>query len=188
MTRMLPTTAPSSSERTHASLSESTDRLLRLAQDRLQQAARNWEQRKNEYVRATEKRIEASRDRIAELKREFELANKDADNHKFEESIAHFRKAIAIYPGFVMARNNLGAQLLALGKLDEAAEELQKAIENAIMLLPETQRMALVLRRYQELSYEEIAETLELSVPAVKSLLFRARTELRARLKNYLEG
>src|SRR5207237_747868 len=62
-------------------------------------------------------------------KREFELANKDADNHKFEESIAHFRKAIAIYPGFVMARNNLGAQLLALGKLDEAAEELQKAIE-----------------------------------------------------------
>ncbi len=66
--------------------------------------------------------------------------------------------------------------------------ELQKAIENAIMLLPETQRMALVLRRYQELSYEEIAETLDLSVPAVKSLLFRARTELRGRLQNYLEG
>ena len=66
--------------------------------------------------------------------------------------------------------------------------ELQKAIENAIMLLPETQRMALVLRRYQELSYEEIAETLDLSVPAVKSLLFRARTELRQRLKTYLEG
>jgi RNA polymerase sigma-70 factor (ECF subfamily) len=66
--------------------------------------------------------------------------------------------------------------------------ELQKAIDDAIMLLPETQRMALVLRRYQELSYEEIAETLDLSVPAVKSLLFRARTELRQRLKSYLEG
>jgi RNA polymerase sigma-70 factor, ECF subfamily len=66
--------------------------------------------------------------------------------------------------------------------------ELQKEIENAIMLLPDTQRMALVLRRYQELSYEEIAETLGLSVPAVKSLLFRARTELRGRLKGYLEG
>jgi RNA polymerase sigma-70 factor (ECF subfamily) len=65
--------------------------------------------------------------------------------------------------------------------------ELQTEIEKAIMLLPETQRMALVLRRYEELSYEEIADVLDLSVPAVKSLLFRARTELRQRLKNYLE-
>ncbi len=65
--------------------------------------------------------------------------------------------------------------------------ELQQAIENAITLLPDTQRMALVLRRYEEFSYEEIAEVLGLSVPAVKSLLFRARTELRERLKNYLE-
>ena len=64
--------------------------------------------------------------------------------------------------------------------------ELQQAIENAITLLPETQRMALVLRRYDELSYEEIADVLDLSVPAVKSLLFRARTELRERLKDYL--
>jgi RNA polymerase sigma-70 factor (ECF subfamily) len=65
--------------------------------------------------------------------------------------------------------------------------ELQQAIENAITLLPDTQRMALVLRRYEELSYEEIADVLDLSVPAVKSLLFRARTELRERLKGYLE-
>lgn len=65
--------------------------------------------------------------------------------------------------------------------------ELQQAIEKAIGLLPDTQRMALVLRRYEELSYEEIADVLELSVPAVKSLLFRARTELRERLKGYLE-
>lgn len=65
--------------------------------------------------------------------------------------------------------------------------ELQGAIERAIGLLPDTQRMALVLRRYEELSYEEIADVLDLSVPAVKSLLFRARTELRERLKDYLE-
>ena len=65
--------------------------------------------------------------------------------------------------------------------------ELEEAIEQAITLLPETQRMALVLRRYEELSYEEIANVLDLSVPAVKSLLFRARTELRERLKGYLE-
>jgi RNA polymerase sigma-70 factor (ECF subfamily) len=66
--------------------------------------------------------------------------------------------------------------------------ELQGAIESAIAALPETQRMAVVLRRYEELSYEEIAEVLDQSVPAVKSLLFRARTELRGRLKIYLAG
>src|SRR5947209_6532689 len=66
--------------------------------------------------------------------------------------------------------------------------ELQRAIEDAIMELPATQRMALILRRYEGRSYEEIADILDLSVPAVKSVLFRARTELRARLANYLKG
>jgi RNA polymerase sigma-70 factor (ECF subfamily) len=65
--------------------------------------------------------------------------------------------------------------------------ELQQAIEEAIQRLPETQRIALVLRRYEQLSYEQIAEVLDLSVPAVKSVLFRARTELRSRLSKYLD-
>ncbi len=65
-------------------------------------------------------------------------------------------------------------------------QELQKAIDSAIANLPETQRLAVILRRYEELSYEEIAETLDQSVSAVKSLLFRARTELRASLQRYL--
>jgi RNA polymerase sigma-70 factor (ECF subfamily) len=64
--------------------------------------------------------------------------------------------------------------------------ELQRKIEEAILSLPENQRMALILRRYEDLSYEQIAEILDLSVPAVKSLLFRARTELRKRLSKYL--
>ena len=66
--------------------------------------------------------------------------------------------------------------------------ELQQAINAAIALLPETQRLAVVLRRYEELSYEEIAGVLNLSVPAVKSLLFRARVLLRERLAHYLES
>jgi RNA polymerase sigma-70 factor (ECF subfamily) len=66
-------------------------------------------------------------------------------------------------------------------------DELRRAIENAITQLPDAQRMALILRRYEDLSYEDIAEVLDLSVPAVKSLLFRARTELRARLSKYLD-
>ena len=62
-------------------------------------------------------------------RREFEAANKAAENNKTQEAITHFRQAIAIYPAFVMAHNNLGAQLLAQGKLGEAAEELRKAVE-----------------------------------------------------------
>lgn len=67
-------------------------------------------------------------------------------------------------------------------------QELQTAIDAAIARLPETQRMAVILRRYEELSYEEIAETLDQSVSAVKSLLFRARTELRESLQKYLSS
>jgi RNA polymerase sigma-70 factor (ECF subfamily) len=65
--------------------------------------------------------------------------------------------------------------------------ELQEAIDAAIASLPETQRLAIVLRRYEGMPYEEIAEVLKTSVPAVKSILFRARAELKARLKRYLE-
>src|SRR3989454_8701655 len=64
--------------------------------------------------------------------------------------------------------------------------ELQRTIEEAILQLPETQRMALVLRRYEQLSYEQIAEVLDLAVRALKSVLFRARSELRSRLSKYL--
>src|SRR6266487_5754829 len=66
--------------------------------------------------------------------------------------------------------------------------ELRRKIEEAILQLPEAQRMALVLRRYEQLTYDQIAEVLDLSVPAVKSVLFRARTELRSRLSKYLGG
>lgn len=64
--------------------------------------------------------------------------------------------------------------------------ELQEAVDKAIAGLPEAQRMAVVLRRYEQLSYEEIADVLGLSVSAVKSLLFRARTSLREALSGYL--
>jgi RNA polymerase sigma-70 factor (ECF subfamily) len=66
-------------------------------------------------------------------------------------------------------------------------KELQQAIECAIRQLPESQRLALILRRYEEMSYEQIGEILDLSEAAVKSVLFRARAELRERLRVYLE-
>jgi RNA polymerase sigma-70 factor (ECF subfamily) len=73
---------------------------------------------------------------------------------------------------------------------DEALRdsELQEAIQAAIDALPEAQRMAVVLRRFDEMPYEEIGKVLGLSVPAVKSLLFRARSALRESLQKYLHS
>lgn len=66
--------------------------------------------------------------------------------------------------------------------------ELQAAVDRAIEALPEAQRMAVVLRRYENMPYEEIAQVLKLSLPAVKSLLFRARVTLREMLRDYLDS
>jgi RNA polymerase sigma-70 factor (ECF subfamily) len=65
--------------------------------------------------------------------------------------------------------------------------ELRQEIDRAISSLPEKQRLAVILRRYEKMPYEEIAITLEISVPAVKSQLFRARTALRESLGRYLK-
>jgi RNA polymerase sigma-70 factor (ECF subfamily) len=67
-------------------------------------------------------------------------------------------------------------------------QEMLRKIDEAIIALPEQQRLAIVLRRYDEFSYEEIAEILKTSVPATKSLLFRARETLRVALQDYLEA
>ncbi len=65
-------------------------------------------------------------------------------------------------------------------------QEMLRAIDRAIRALPEQQRLAIVLRRYDDFSYEQIAEILKTSVPATKSLLFRARETLRVALQDYL--
>lgn len=65
--------------------------------------------------------------------------------------------------------------------------ELRRAVDQAIADLPEKQRLAVVLRRYEKMPYDEIAKVLELSVSAVKSQLFRARTALRESLQKFLD-
>jgi RNA polymerase sigma factor (sigma-70 family) len=70
-------------------------------------------------------------------------------------------------------------------KLLEA--EMQEAIDAAIASLPEKQRLAIVLRRYEGMPYDEIAKVLNTSVEALKSILFRARAGLRQTLSKYLE-
>lgn len=55
-------------------------------------------------------------------------------------------------------------------------------VRRAVQALPEKQRAAVVLHKYHDLDYKEIAQTLRCSESAVKSLLFRAYETLRVRL------
>ncbi|MBD2845149.1 sigma-70 family RNA polymerase sigma factor [Paenibacillus sp. IB182496] len=75
---------------------------------------------------------------------------------------------------------------------EEAAPEQQalrkermSMVREAINQLPEKQRSALILREYDQLDYQEIASILGQTVSSVKSLLFRARTSVKAQLEPY---
>jgi RNA polymerase sigma-70 factor (ECF subfamily) len=65
--------------------------------------------------------------------------------------------------------------------------ELARKIEEALAELPENQRTAILLCRQDELSYEEIAEVLDCSLSATKSLIHRGRETLKEKLKPYLQ-
>lgn len=65
--------------------------------------------------------------------------------------------------------------------------EMREAVDSAMTRLPGKQRMAVVLRRFEMLSYDEIGDVMNLSVSAVKSLLFRARSQIREELRDYLK-
>jgi RNA polymerase sigma-70 factor (ECF subfamily) len=60
--------------------------------------------------------------------------------------------------------------------------ERSRQISDALQSLPDNQRLALVLKRYDELSYQEIAQIIGCSVSAVESLLVRAKRTLQEKL------
>ncbi len=60
------------------------------------------------------------------------------------------------------------------------------AIRKHVMALPERQRTAVLMHKYQDLDYKQIGEVLKLSESATKSLLFRAYQTLRERLKAFI--
>lgn len=65
--------------------------------------------------------------------------------------------------------------------------ELQAVVQKAMEQLNERQRMAVLLHKYEDMSYEDIADAMELTGPAVKSLLSRARENLRQVLEPYMQ-
>lgn len=68
-----------------------------------------------------------------------------------------------------------------------ARGELQEHVQSALETLNERQKLALLLHKFEEMTYDDIAETMEMTPSAVKSLLSRARENLRARLEPYMK-
>ncbi|WZP00875.1 sigma-70 family RNA polymerase sigma factor [Isosphaeraceae bacterium EP7] len=66
--------------------------------------------------------------------------------------------------------------------------ELSDVIRGALETLGEDQRMAVLLNKFEGMSYQEIAEIMKRTEPAIKSLLSRARMQLRGQLEPYLKG
>jgi len=64
--------------------------------------------------------------------------------------------------------------------------ELESALGRAIAELPEDRRIVVVLRDIEGLSYEEIAQVLELELGTVRSRLHRARADLKEKLERFL--
>ncbi|RPI81002.1 MAG: sigma-70 family RNA polymerase sigma factor [Planctomycetaceae bacterium] len=67
-----------------------------------------------------------------------------------------------------------------------ARSEIQAVVQEALATLNDNQRMAVLLHKFQEMSYADIAATLDTTVSAVKSLLSRARDNLREKLEPYV--
>jgi RNA polymerase sigma-70 factor (ECF subfamily) len=85
------------------------------------------------------------------------------------------------------------AEVLADPRAPEPAEgaeggEVERRVREAVDALPEQQRLAVVLSRYHHLAYEDVAASMGSTVPAVKSLLMRARDNLRRALAAYVSG
>jgi RNA polymerase sigma-70 factor (ECF subfamily) len=104
------------------------------------------------------------------------------------QKIVHFRSLQQMDQGFYSPQVDRFSQ--PAGKEEELLrEQREKLIHCLLNQLSETHRTVLILYFYQEMSYKEIAETLQVSLSSVESRLFRAKKKLAkilSRQKNYL--
>jgi RNA polymerase sigma-70 factor (ECF subfamily) len=87
-----------------------------------------------------------------------------------------------------------GGEEAAMQVPDNNSQSPQQALENkeraailaeAVAKLPEAQRIAFTLSKYEDLSYQEISDVMDKSISSVESLLFRGKKNLRIQLEDY---
>jgi RNA polymerase sigma-70 factor (ECF subfamily) len=78
------------------------------------------------------------------------------------------------------------ADMTPSAEADLLRQERMKAIRQFVMALPERQKTAVLMHKYEDMDYKQIGEVLKLSESATKSLLFRAYQTLRVNLKGFV--
>ncbi len=103
---------------------------------------------------------------------------RDQKKHRNTQSLdVQFNDSDAPDPGRRLSSSNQDSPEKELENKDKA-----RFLHMALDSLPENQRKAFVLSKYDDLSYKEISEVLEMSISSVESLLFRARKNLQKKL------
>jgi RNA polymerase sigma-70 factor (ECF subfamily) len=120
----------------------------------------------------------------------FTIANNVASNAN--RSLARRREVSVSSPASDSGRGASLEQMALAASGTMPARRLDKAeraeiVRHAVAALNERQRVALLLSKFEGLSYAEIAQTMGLSIQATKSLLSRARENLRAILEPYMQ-
>ncbi len=116
----------------------------------------------------------------------FTIANNLAINHLRGKGR---NPSVSLGTGTDSRANAVGASLL--GREGTPSSQMRQAeladlVKDALGVLNEDQKMAVLLNKFEEMSYAEIADVMSRSPAAVKSLLARARNQLREQLEPYL--
>ena len=83
-------------------------------------------------------------------------------------------------------RSSVAGAAANVGEPRETEQERISAVRRQVEELPERQRVALLLHKYQGLDYQQIAEVMEITEPTTKALLFEAYETLRIKLDRYM--
>ncbi|HTZ47923.1 MAG TPA: sigma-70 family RNA polymerase sigma factor [Verrucomicrobiae bacterium] len=116
----------------------------------------------------------------------YRIAIREALNHRrwFKR---HLQKNVSIDAGPEEGFAQIDVEDLSATPFDQlAAQEIQVAVQGALQQVPEVFRSAVMLRDLEGLSYEEVAEVLEVSVGTVKSRILRGRRALKELLEPLL--
>lgn len=99
------------------------------------------------------------------------------------------RKCVKSIESFLGKENNETSNISAyqsdMPNNNLICEERKSILQQALNKLPENQKIAFTLNKYEELSYQQIAEIMQTSLSAVESLIHRAKTNLQKHLINY---
>ncbi|MBN2745843.1 MAG: sigma-70 family RNA polymerase sigma factor [Bacteroidales bacterium] len=107
---------------------------------------------------------------------------RDNKKHKQNRSIQRFYKDEK-NPEIEIESQERNSGLISLMRQDD-----DKIIQEALNQLPENQKTAFILNKIDDMSYQKVAEIMEISISSVESLIFRARKNLQNKLGDYYKA